>query len=102
MGSEQELIDCCPVCRGSRPQTSKNQDKILDTLNKVGPGSIGVDATCLFGYKGGIISNCTGNSVDHATLLVGAGTESGKLYWIVKNSWGPGYGESGYYRMERN
>jgi cathepsin L len=67
----------------------------------------------LFGYKGGVITNCTGKSVDHATLLVGAGTtkpnatdtahgKEGIPYWIVKNSWGPSYGEEGYYRMERN
>jgi C1A family cysteine protease len=80
-----------------------NQDDILKLLVDVGPGNIGVDATCLFGYKSGIITNCTGKSVDHATLLVGAGTENKSIpYWIVKNSWGPKYGEEGYYRMERN
>jgi len=93
-------------------KTTGNQDLILAALVKYGPGNIGVDATCLFGYKKGIISNCTGKSVDHATLLVGAGSAPGLLasdgsgaampYWIVKNSWGPAYGEGGYYRMERN
>ena len=136
-------------------------------LRRYGPGNIGVDATCLFGYKGGVISNCTGKSVDHATLVVGAGYDSSLAanppnpagpmpYWIVvsphaapwtlqalccqvpraaalpsiclpvclsvcpcaylpllsvkrsvsrypqKNSWGPKYGEGGFYRMERN
>eukprot|EP00729_Bicosta_minor_P000770 gene770-5307_t len=93
-----------------------NQDDILKMLIKYGPGNIGVDATCLFGYKKGVISNCTGKSVDHATLLVGAGSQpptptataalvvkgANMPYWIVKNSWGPGFGEEGYYRMERN
>lgn len=80
----------------STDKTSGNQDTILAALLKYGPGNIGVDATCLFGYKKGIISNCTGKSVDHATLLVGAGTDAtlrasagtdgGMPYWIVKNS----------------
>ena len=63
-------------------------------LRRYGPGNIGVDATCLFGYKGGVISNCTGKSVDHATLVVGAGYDSSLAanppnpagpmpYWIV-------------------
>ena len=76
-------------------KTTGNQDTILAALLKYGPGNIGVDAHCLFGYKRGIISNCTGKSVDHATLLVGAGIDTsvrsssgggaGMPYWIVKN-----------------
>lgn len=81
-----------------------NQDVVLADLIKYGPGSCLIDAGCVQGYKSGIISNCPkkAGDIDHATLFVGAGTDNGKPYWIVKNSWGTSFGMKGYYMLERN
>ena len=81
-----------------------NQDKIVAALSYFGPAAIGVNATCLMTYAGGVIDDCASEGgVDHAVLLVGAGeTPTGQPYFIVKNSWGLGFGEAGYFRMERN
>ena len=51
-----------------------------------------------FSYQSGIYSKVKGSyQGDHAILIVGY-NDAGQ-YFIVKNSWGTGWGESGYFRI---
>jgi len=52
-------------------------------------------------YGGGVFAGCTSDSTNHAVAVVGYGTENGEDYWLVKNSWGEGWGENGYIRIKR-
>lgn len=58
------------------------------------PISVTVDATNWSPYKSGVFSNCKA-SINHAVLLVGVIGGN----WKIKNSWGTGWGESGYIRL---
>jgi hypothetical protein len=85
------------ACKGN------NETEMVNNVAQYGPLSICVDAASWQNYQGGIITSDCGNSLDHCVELVGYATDSSNTqYWIVRNSWGTDWGESGYLRVERN
>jgi len=55
-------------------------------------------------YSSGVFTGCNYEQnidIDHAVQLVGynKAASRGKNYWIVRNSWGSGWGEEGYIRL---
>ena len=94
-----------PSGTGSTPTPPLSDvTRMVAALQKYGPAQIGIDASCVSGYTGGIITNCTSRNVDHAVAIVGAGTDAkiGVDYWIVRNSWNTTFGEDGYFRVQRD
>ncbi|KAF4653816.1 hypothetical protein FOL47_010280 [Perkinsus chesapeaki] len=84
-------------------------DSLMAALANNGPVSVAIEAdTNIFQhYSGGVIDNpeC-GTDLDHGVLAVGystSGTSNDDVpYFIVKNSWGAGWGEGGYVRIALN
>jgi len=72
-------------------------------LDQVGPLSVAINANNLQFYTGGISNPllCNPQGLNHGVLIVGLGSENGKDFWKVKNSWGATWGEKGYFRIIR-
>ena len=52
-------------------------------------------------YSSGVFTGSCGTQLDHGVLTVGYGTEGGEDYYLVKNSWSEGWGDSGYIKLGR-
>ena len=91
------------TCSGYVDLESGNEIALQEALATVGPVSIAIDVTekKFMLYKDGVFVDTTcsnkDNMLNHGVLVVGYGadilSQKAAEYWIVKNSWGPTWGE---------
>ncbi|XP_063001914.1 cathepsin S-like [Elgaria multicarinata webbii] len=85
---------------------SRDEASLKVAVANVGPVSVAIDASqpTFFLFKYGVYDDpkCTEQNINHAVLVIGYGTQNGKDYWLVKNSWGTSFGEQGYIKIARD
>jgi len=83
----------------SKTYVSPAKGQLQNLLTSTGPVSVCVAAESWQYYTGGILKTCTG-SVDHCVQAVGYTVSGSEPYWVVRNSWGVGWGEKGYIYLD--
>jgi len=63
------------------------------------PLAVAVYASNWSSYTSGVFKCGFYFQVNHAVTAVGYGNADGKDYWLIRNSWGKRWGESGYMRL---
>jgi len=98
---EKYLIDARAFI-GSGPPETPSIEQIKQAIMDYGPVAVAVAADAPFqAYTGGIFNACTSDPTNHAVVLVGWDDDQGANgVWFLRNSWGTGWGESGYMRIE--
>jgi len=82
---------------------ARDENALANALQK-GPIAITLNGENneFYNYRGGIYNNpACSTQINHAVLLVGYGQQNGQEYWVIKNSWGPSWGENGFMKMAK-
>uniref|UniRef100_A0A6P7GVT5 Cathepsin L-like proteinase n=1 Tax=Diabrotica virgifera virgifera TaxID=50390 RepID=A0A6P7GVT5_DIAVI len=99
--------ECIPAIKKINGYSSinKTEEALKEAVGTAGPIAVCVNANDDWQlYSGGILESQScpgGESINHAVLAVGYGSENGKDFWLIKNSWNTYWGEEGYLRIVR-
>jgi cathepsin L len=80
----------------------------MNTVARLGPVAVSVACMPWVFYQQGVfdapLTPGANTDLDHLVVLEGYGTDSetGADFWLVRNSWGPRWGENGYIRLLRH
>jgi hypothetical protein len=98
-GVQGQCRGCTVAARITGGRQVPNENSMADALSRQ-PLVICLQAQGNFQfYKSGIFDAPCGTQSDHVVTAIGYGSQNGKNYWILKNSWGTGWGEGGYIRI---
>ncbi|XP_041631802.1 crustapain-like [Drosophila kikkawai] len=95
--------------RGHVTLNKRCERELAEVVYNVGPVAVSIHSLHqdFEEYGGGVlrIPDCPSDKIDltHSVLVVGFDTDpTWGDYWLIKNSYGKSWGESGYFRLARN
>jgi len=79
---------------------AENDDALREAI-ALQPVAVAIQANqdSFMKYQDGIIDNCADTRLDHGIIAVGYGVENGKQYYVIRNSWGPRWGDQGHAKI---
>lgn len=111
------LLKCTKTCSNSAYPKMYSADKtkarssfsvgsvsdMMQALSTTGPLAVAFTVYADFPtYTSGVYTHHTGGVLGgHAVVVLGWGTEGGKAYWIVKNSWSDKWGDKGFFKIAK-
>jgi predicted outer membrane repeat protein len=83
---------------------AQDVESMKEAIMTHGPIAVAIAADDMFQcYVGGVFDADVGTDINHAVVLVGWDDTQGEHgIWYLRNSWGAGWGEGGYMRIEYN
>ena len=80
-----------------------NNSAMMSAINGQ-PVAVAINASsyAFQSYSSGVMSGTCSTSCNHAVVAVGYNSGASTPYWIVRNSWGSGWGNGGFIWMTQN
>ncbi|KAL5772246.1 hypothetical protein ACOSQ2_012170 [Xanthoceras sorbifolium] len=101
---QKNAAEAAATITGYKDVPANNEKALLQAVanQPVSVALEGTDYNFQF-YSTGVFTGDCGTDLDHAVTAIGYGTNTdGTKYWLIKNSWGTRWGESGYMKIQRD